>query len=303
MTHRASHQHKTRFSYNASQNRSRKHVPNQDDLESRTTASPTHSFQGLSSDSEQDWRSKADSDKDWRCCNTAVNRDQDMPPNSSTRTSLKSVQDKAKVFVPVDMPMMPPCVPSPGKDCLAGVVHGALGAELWNLNMMDYISYNGDWCTAVEITIPELGASMCHLFGSQDVEAVNAARDAHQAQVLRSLTQSLKSLEPNMELQPPPDHSGALCVEYCAADRSKLCREFSRFGECPRGGTCRWAHAMVETFVIHFILAPLVGPWDPTMVTEDPKVVPGESNLVTPVKTERWQPNRPPMLPSGVLHP
>jgi len=149
-----------------------------------------------------------------------------------------------------------------------------LGSELWNLGMMDCPSYNGEWYTAVEITIP---TTIC---GSD--EAVKAAQKATQADVVQRLTQALEAVKPNIVLQ-PADHRAEICIEFCPADRNHLCRDFPHFGMCSRGCTCRWAHAMIETFMINFILAPLDG-------TEVAQPEP-----ITPKTTVRWQPGRAPM--------
>lgn len=282
MAPRSSLRQKARPSRNASQNLKDTYAYDHDDIESVTTASLTDSLRGFNSDSDHDWRSPKPS------------------PDSSPKTSLKSLQSKAKPFVPSEMPMLPPpptCLPTPGKDCLAGAIQGTLGAELWHLNMMDCASYNGDWCTAVEITIPELSASMLHLIGSQDAEAIAVAQQANQAKVVQALTETLNSLKPNMVIQ-PADHRASLCVEYCAADRSMLCREFSHFCSCPRGGTCRWAHAMIETFMINFILAPLAQ-WVPVPEAMEPQMTKSKPtpSIRERCETERWQPSRPPLPP------
>lgn len=104
----------------------------------------------------------------------------------------------------------------------------------------------------------------------------------------------MKSRTPDMVLQ-PSEQPGQICVEFCAADKTKLCHEYSHFGSCPRGATCRWAHAMIETFVIQFILAPL-GPWECSpdgQATQAPETMPASE----PKATGRWQPSRPPMTP------
>jgi hypothetical protein len=230
-------------------------------------------------------------------------------PSASAKTSLQSLKDKAKVFVPTvaveSEPMLfdlnvadpfmmppPPCMPTPGKDCLAGVIQSTLGAELWNLNMMDCTSWAGDsWYTAVEVTIPALNASNCHLMTSQDTEAVEAAQQANQAKAVESITQALNDMKPNMVVQ-PADHRAQICVEFCAAEREGLCREFAYCGSCPRGHTCRWPHALLENFMINFILAPLSwGPMQATTCEPTPAVT-------TPSSESRWQPSRPPAAPT-----
>lgn len=86
----------------------------------------------------------------------------------------------------------------------------------------------------------------------------------------------------------PADEGAHICVEFCAADRTTLCHEFSHYGSCPRGATCRWAHAMIEVFMINIVLAPLA-------LLGEREVLPAASESNT---TGRWQPSRPPMMPS-----
>jgi hypothetical protein len=187
-----------------------------------------------------------------------------------------------------DLGMLPPpCMPTPGKDCLAAAAHQALGTELWNLNMIDCTDYNGEWLTGVEIMIPALSASNCHLAESDDAEAIEAAQQENQAKAVKSLTKALKDLAPNMAVQ-QADRGAQLCVEFCAADRDKLCREFSHFCSCPRGDTCRWAHALIETFMINVVLAPLS--WGTEKEAET-------HPCTEEAKQARWQPQRPPMPP------
>jgi len=267
---------------------------------SETTTSPTSN-----SDSDREQGSK---------CSETIG--QDTPPSSIARTSLKSLRNRAQDFVPtgiemdlsvpdvVDPAMMappcPPCMPTPGKDYLMGVIQSTLGTQVWDLNMMDFTSYEGQWCTAVEITIPEFSASNCHLVASQDVEAIAAAQNENKSQVKQSLTQALQGLKPNVVID-RADHRAEICMDYCAANRNKLCQDFTYWCGCPRvesGGKCRWAHAMIETFMINFVLAPLAQ-WGCGTEAQ------AESSLQTPPAcetkpTERWQPKRPPMPPKGV---
>jgi hypothetical protein len=193
---------------------------------------------------------------------------------------------------PADLAMLPPpCMPTPGKDMLAAAAHQALGSELWNLNMMDCTDYNGEWFTGVEIMIPALSASHCHLVASEDPEAIEMAQQENQAKAFKSLTKALEDLAPNMVVQ-QADHRAQVCVEFCAADRNKLCQEFSHFCSCPRGDRCRWAHALIETFMINFILAPLS--WGTDLSAEKE----AETHSCTDeTKQSRWQPQRPPMPP------
>lgn len=246
----------------------------QDDLSSRTTAA-----------------SDSGSEQDWLCAGP-------MP-----KTSLKSLKSKAKPFVPTEelgaddiAAMLPPCMPTPGKDSLTGIIQSTLGGEVWNLNMMDGVSYSGDWFTAVEITIPELSASMCHLVTSGDAEAITAARESSKAQAIQALTQALQKVKPGMVLQ-PTEEGVQICVEYCAADRTKLCRDFSHFGSCPRSATCRWKHAMIELFMINFVVAPL-SEWGSNIEAVGTPAVGKQSKTCG-----RWQPTRLPKAPSQETKP
>jgi len=269
---------------------------NQYDIESVTTASPA--------DSDLDWRSSGSK------CSGQWENWQETPPSTPQKTSLRSLKSKAKMFVPTgaldslpDLPddvdpatLPPPCMPSPGKEALVPIIQKALGSELWNLNMMDCTDYSGEWITPVEITIPALSASMCHLVASQDSEAIAAAEQANKSQATKSMTEALEDLQPDMVLL-PDDQRAPICAEYCPADRRKLCQEFSHFGSCPRGGTCRWAHAMIETFMIHFIVAPLE--WGCSTETEGQPAADCEAKPAAdaPESAGRWQPKRPPMPP------
>lgn len=290
----------------------REYVDDQDEVGSSTTASLTALS---SSDSERE-----------KCSSGSSNNGQDTPPAktslkslkskardfktdgqdtpvktslkslktplaSPAKTSLSSLKNKATDFVPtlesgcplldlnaedlMDLMAPPPFMPTPGKDCLAGVINNALGSEVWNLNMMDATGYNGEWFTGVEITIPALCA------------ADDEAQQKNQSQVVQTLTKALEELAPNMVVQ-PADHRAQLCVEFCAADRNKLCMEFSQYCSCPRGDKCRWAHAMIETFMINLIVAPLA--WG--TVTKDVKSV--SAPCPKEPKAARWQPQRPP---------
>lgn len=239
-------------------------------------------------------------------------------PVEEKRTSLKSLKSKAKMFVPTDqtfsdasfavpdpammaMPcMQAPWMPSPGKDYLASVITTTLGMELWDLNFMDFTGYNGEWCTAVEITVPELTASMCHLAVSQDAEAVAAAKTANSAQVVQSLTQAFKDCGSDMVLD-LADHRAQICVDVCPANGRTPCREFSHTGACPRGGSCHFAHAMFESFMINLIMAPLaqfgfeLGTGTQAANTSGSKVPEPKSPANKPSSYEsRWQPKRAP---------
>jgi hypothetical protein len=222
--------------------------------------------------------------------------------------------EKAKVFVPtlemdsdiatfaaecIDPSLMPPpCMPTPGKDIIVDVLHAALGSELWNLNMMDFTDYGGDWYTGVEVTIPALPASMVHLVTSSDVAACEAAMQQNEKKALDSVTQGLQSLEHNMVIMPADDRAH-IRVEYCAADRTKLCREFSHFASCPRGSTCRWNHAIVETFLIHLVVAPLTQWCFGDACEKDSNVAPAAIKAEGEASAEgRWIPQRPPMPPA-----
>jgi hypothetical protein len=249
-----------------------KFCSDQDDVDSSTTAASD-------SGSEQD---------------RILQGTQQTPLRLPEKTSLKSLCNKATLFVPteelgpVDMAMMmPPCMPTPGKDCLAALIHSTLGGEVWNLNMMDgMMPYSQQWYTAVEIVIPELDPSMCHLATSGDANAVDLARQSHQSKAISSLKQALQGMSGAI-LQPAED-GAQICVEFCAGNRDKLCREFSHFGCCPRGATCRWEHALIELFMINIVLAPL-GQW-----AEDRH----QHGAPASKPTSRWQPRRPPMPPA-----
>jgi len=263
------------------------------------------------------------SDHDSKCSGSA---EQGAPAPSEARTSLKSLKSKAKMFVPTDptysdatfavaeavdpnmmaMPCMGPAwMPSPAKDYLAAVITNTLGMELWDMNMMDFTGYNGEWCTAVEITVPELNASMCHLAASQDAEAIAAAKAANGTQVVQSLTQALKACGSDVVLD-CADHRAQICVDVCPANGRTPCREFSHSGTCPRGGSCHYAHAMFESFMINLILAPLAGfgygtetqapqgakPEVPSPVANKPSSY--EQERAAKMAESRWQPKRAP---------
>lgn len=255
--------------------------------------------------------STANSEQDSKC---SGNAEQATPSATAPRTSLKSLKTKAKMFVPTDptfsdatfaapecvdpsmmaMPCMAPAwMPTPGKDYLAGVIQNTLGMELWDLNMMDFTGYNGEWCTAVEITVPELNASMCHLAVSQDAEALAVAKTANGAQVVQSLTQAFKACGSDMVVD-DHDHRAQICVDVCPANGRKPCREFSHTGTCPRGGACHFAHAMFENFMINLILAPLAQ-FESGMDGQAPSGAKAAEPTNKPSSYEsRWQPKRAP---------
>lgn len=229
------------------------------------------------------------------------------PPAAAARTPLKSLKtkltSKAALFVPggaggeVAMPapagpIMMPGGPTPGKETLRGVIESTLGSELWDLAMVDCQGFTGEWYTGVAITIPALSASMCHLATSQDAEAIANAQQATQSKATQSLLRALQSMSPNMVINPSDDAS-RLSVEFCGADRDKLCWEFSHFGQCPRYATCRWAHAMVETFMISIILQPLMDGMQWGMQCVQPPV----SQATPSPAAGRWQPQRAPAPP------
>lgn len=207
---------------------------------------------------------------------------QDMPPpppagRTPLRTKLTSGAalfvphgGQAAPFIPQSCPAAPAApswipvavqcggnaAPS-GKDCLRDIIQSSLGNELWNLAMADCQAVNGDLFTSVEITIPALTASMCHLATSNDIEVVAAAQQATQSMAMQSVIQSLQNMGPKMILLPSEDTSSQISVQYCAIDKDMLCWEYSHRGQCPRGSTCRWGHALIETFMISFLLQPL----------------------------------------------
>jgi hypothetical protein len=136
-----------------------------------------------------------------------------------------------------------------------------------NVSIVDYTSFSGEWCTAVDVVV---------------VDSSDAAKQTNPSEAaVSSLTQALKDLAPYVILN-PDEHRAQLCAEFCTEPRDRLCREFSHFGSCPRGATCRWAHAMVETFMINIFVAP-------TVQDEGTIEVPSTATC------ERWQPKRPPM--------
>lgn len=213
-------------------------------------------------------------------------------------TSLKSLCNQAKPFVPTggldaaELSMeMPPCMPTPGKDCLASVIQHSLGFEVWNLNMVDAVMpYSGEWYTAVEIVIPDLSGSMCRLTGRGDAEAIKTAQESCQSNAIQLIGKALADI-PGMVLQ-PTEHGAQICVEYCEANRSKLCREYSHCASCPRGPTCRWEHALLELFMINIVLAP-TGQWG----FEAAEAKYQSKDSPEHKKTGRWQPHRAPMSP------
>lgn len=221
------------------------------------------------------------------------------PPPPASPTKLRTPLAKTKLtsgaalFVPKGLdaampppPMIMPGGPTPGKDSLRGVIEATLGSEVWDLSMVDCQGFTGEWYTAVAITIPALSASMVHLATSTDAELVAAAQLATQTQAVQSLMHSLEGMSPQMKLSPTEDAS-RLSVEYCGADRDKLCWEFSHFGHCPRNATCRWQHAMVETFLITIMLQPILdAPWG----WGQPQAPPLQDSK----EATRWQPQRPP---------
>lgn len=225
------------------------------------------------------------------------------PPVTPPRTSLKSLQSKATMFVPTEeMTMMfpppAPCMPTLGKDCLAGVIHHTLGAELWNLNMFDVAMYTGEWSTVIEITIPALSASSCHMVASHNAAEIDAATQKNHTGAVKALRKSIQNLGANWVIQ-DGNQSAHLCVEFCAADRTRLCRDFSLYGCCHRGDACRWQHAMLETFMINFIMAPLMGHQDYVGATPSR---PSQQTVTkheeaAPATSGRWVPTRPPRPP------
>lgn len=225
------------------------------------------------------------------------------PPAPLQRTRLKSASaafvpqgltdcTEAPIFVPQGIdPTMPavtmPPVPSEGKDCLMAVIQSTLGAELWDLMMVDCQSFTGEMYTTVDIIIPAMSAAHCHLVASQDTEAVAAAQQAHRIQAVQSLLQSFAALSPKvMVTPPPPEGQSQLAVTYCGADRDQLCWDYSHHGVCTRMHKCQWAHAFVETFFINLILQPLnqwFVPAGPSPMVENEQ------------KQDRWVPMRPPV--------
>lgn len=231
------------------------------------------------------------------------------PPTSPVRFKTPLGKTKltsgAALFVPQGLsePVMPPAPimmpggPTPGKDALSGIIESTLGSEVWDLSMVDCIGAAGEWYTAVAITIPALTASMVHLATSQDTELVAAAQQATQSLAVQSLIHSLQNMSPHMVITPSEDTS-RLSVEYCGADRDRLCWEFSHLGQCPRGASCRWQHAMVETFLISIMLQPLMN-WG----LGQPEAPPQESKEAQATVLTRWQPQRAPQPPRDASKP
>jgi len=214
------------------------------------------------------------------------------PPAPLQRTRLKKSAafvphgltdcTEAPLFVPQGIdPTMPaltmPPVPSEGKDCLMGVIQSTFGRELWDVLMVDCQSFTGEMYTTVDIIIPAMSASHCHLVTSEDTEAV-----------AESLLQSLAALSPKVIVTPPPpEGQSQLTVTYCGADRDQLCWDYSHYGACTRMHKCQWAHAFVETFLINLTLQPL-NQW-----SENVPVAPS-STVESEQKQGRWMPMRPP---------
>lgn len=148
--------------------------------------------------------------------------------------------------------------PTPGKDCVRDVIFNSLGSELWDLSMVDAQGFSGEWYTNVDVVIPALSASMCHLVASGDTDAIAAAQLATQTAAMKSVCDALSAMAPAVTVTPPEGEAlPQLSVEYCAADKAMLCWEYAHHGCCPRGSRCGWAHALLETFMINFLLQPL----------------------------------------------
>jgi len=283
----------------------------QDDLDVRsaTTASTACSSWSTSDEDDRRWsnagRRQGEQLLGMICANSKqANLKKKMPPpppppmEPPPKTRLQSgaalfvpkaaFAPEAPPFVPEGTnPMAPPSAPAwppaaaSGKDCLKDVIFGTLGGEVWNLAMGDCQSSTGEFYTAVEITIPALSASLCHLATSDDPEEIAAGQQATQSMALQSLLESLQNLSPKMTVMPSEDGS-QLSVEYCGADRDMLCWEFAHTCHCPRGSTCRWAHAIVETFLISFMLQPLMqwsGPEETTQQQSEAEGAPMGASL------------------------
>lgn len=291
MRYSSRHGQKDNSSYNVGKAKGRaplgthKNQQDKDDYETRSAATTASTASSSHSDDE---------------------RNMPTPPPPPAPTQLRTPLAKTKLtsgaalFVPkgldaamAPLPIMMPGGPTPGKESLRGVIEGTLGSEVWDLSMVDCQGFTGEWYTAVAITIPALSASMVHLATSTDVELLATAQLATQTQAVQSLMHSLEGMSPQMKLSPTEDAS-RLSVEYCGADRDKLCWEFSHFGQCPRHATCRWQHAMVETFLITIMLQPILdAPWGWGQPTPPPVSQKGkEAESSKP--TGRWQPQRPP---------
>jgi len=192
------------------------------------------------------------------------------PPTAPPKTKLKS---KASMFVPKAGPSKSAaptnlsassqaalqngitCAQSEGvssgRDHLQGIIQSASGSELWSISMLDYAPDCGDWYIVVEIALP---AIMCHVASRQDMAAFAAAEQAMKDLALQSLIESLESASSKMAIGPSSDCSSHLSLQFCDADRDMLCWEFAESGRCPRGSSCRWAHARVESFEVSFVM-------------------------------------------------
>jgi hypothetical protein len=173
-----------------------------------------------------------------------------------------------------------------GKNCLKDSIQSALGSELWDLSMVDLQAFDGHWYTNVDVVVPALNASMCHLVTSGDMEAVAAAQAASQSMAMQRVGNSLQNLSPKVTVTPCED-SPQLSVQYCGADQDKLCWEFAQHGHCPRGSTCKWAHAIIETFVINFLLQPLTSFGFGSPTTEEPNAYPVQGGMPAPVASQQ----------------
>jgi len=271
---------------------------NQDDVDTRS-GTTRGSYTSSDEDRVNNWRVKED-----------VNPPPAPPLNSPVRTKLKSkaslfvpgqpaLTSNAAAFIPQGIPQcnMPkaasPWTPpdgrpcggghgSSGKDCLQSVIQTTLGSELWDLSMVDYQSLDGtEWYTNVDVVIPALNASMCHLVTSQDFEAISAAQQASQSMAMQCVCDALQNLGPKVTAVPSGD-APVLSVQYCEADKDYLCWEFSHHGHCPRGSTCHWPHAFIETFLINFILQPLTSWGFGSPTTEAPNTAQGQVEMPPP---------------------
>lgn len=176
----------------------------------------------------------------------------------------------------------------PGKDCLQKVLETTLGTELWDLSMVDYQSLDGnEWYTHVDVVIPALSASMCHLAASQDVEAIFAAQQAAQSMAMQKVCDALSKLGSKVTVVPSEDGSPQVSMQYCEADKDTLCWEFAHRGHCPRMSTCRWHHAFLETFLINFMLQPLTSWGFGSPTTGTPNTAEGQAQMAPPMANEQ----------------
>lgn len=145
-----------------------------------------------------------------------------------------------------------------GKDVIKDAIQATLGSELWDLSLVDCDCGNGAWYTHVDVVVPALNAGLCHLATSNDVDEIAAAHLTTQSMALQSICDALQNISPKVSIERFEENPSQISVQYCAADKDMLCWEFSHHGRCPRRSTCKWSHAILETFLINIVLQPLM---------------------------------------------